>query len=121
MARCRVFAYSLTVVVSSLHAARADAPRQGHVDGEPFPVTEKSRKLVALTTSAGHRGLDSAEADYRFGNLDARRVVRSAGRALVVRPPQDDGPVDALSEPYVEMDWEQPAGFTRQLTYRELH
>jgi len=91
-----------------------------NIYGKPFPVTDKNRKLVELTTATGYKGLDPSKIDYYFGNLDERRVVWSSGRDLVMQPPQDEGPVNALTKAYVEVDGKQSADWTREFTYREL-
>jgi transglutaminase-like putative cysteine protease len=92
-----------------------------NIYGKPFPLTEKNKKLVELTTSKGYHGLEPSKVDYYFGNLDERRVVWSTGRDLMMQPPQDGGPVNALSKMYVEVDGKPYAAWTRELTYRELH
>jgi transglutaminase-like putative cysteine protease len=106
------------------------APRYGWVPldvslaniyGKEFPLSEKNKKLVELTTSTGYRGLDPSKVDYYFGNLDERRVVWSMGRDLMLQPPQEDGPVNALAKMYVEVDGKQSTDWTRELTYAELH
>jgi transglutaminase-like putative cysteine protease len=92
-----------------------------NIYGKEFPVTDKNKKLVELTTPTGYRGLDPSKVDYYFGNLDERRVVWSIGRDLMMQPPQDDGPVNALAKMYVEVDGKQFTDWTRELTYKELH
>jgi transglutaminase-like putative cysteine protease len=91
-----------------------------NIYGKPFPVTDKNRKLVELTTATGYKGLDPSKIDYYFGNLDERRVVWSSGRDLVMQPPQEEGPVNALTKAYVEVDGKQSSDWTREFTYREL-
>ena len=91
-----------------------------NIYGKEFPLTDKNRKLVELTTSTGYRGLDPSKVDYYFGNLDERRVVWSVGRDLMMQPPQDDGPVNALTKMYVEVDGKQFTDWTRELTYSEI-
>jgi transglutaminase-like putative cysteine protease len=91
-----------------------------NVYGKPFPLTEKNQKLVELTTATGYHGVDRSKVDYYFGNLDDRRVVWSEGRDLIMQPPQDAGPVNALTKMYVEIDGQQSLDWTRQLTYKEL-
>lgn len=85
-----------------------------------FPVSDKNRKLVELTTATGYRGVDASKVDYYFGSLDERRVAWSTGRDLVLQPPQEAGPVNALAKMYVEVDGKPYTDWTRQLTYREL-
>jgi transglutaminase-like putative cysteine protease len=106
------------------------APRYGWVPldvslaniyGKEFPLSEKNKKLVELTTSTGYHGLDPSKVDYYFGSLDERRVVWSVGRDLMLQPPQEDGPVNALAKMYVEVDGKQSTDWTRELTYAELH
>jgi hypothetical protein len=46
--------------------------------------------------------------------------VWSIGRDLMMQPPQDDGPVNALTKIYVEIDGKQSSDWTRQFTYQEL-
>ena len=92
-----------------------------NIYGKPFELTEKNKKLVELTTPTGYRGLDPSKVDYYFGNLDERRVVWSVGRDLMMQPPQDDGPVNALAKAYVEVDGKQFTDWTRQLSYAEVH
>ncbi len=65
-------------------------------------------------------GPDASKVDYYFGNLDERRVVWSVGRDLVMQPPQEDGPVNALTKAYVEVDGKQNSDWTRELVYREV-
>jgi len=91
-----------------------------NIYGKEFPVTDKNRKLVELTTSTGYKGLDPSKVDYYFGNLDERRVTWSTGRDLILQPPQDDGPVNALTKIYVEIDGKQSTDWTRELTYTEV-
>jgi transglutaminase-like putative cysteine protease len=91
-----------------------------NIYGKEFPLTEKNKKLVDLTTATGYHGLDRSKIDYYFGNLDDRRVVWSEGRDLIMQPPQDDGPVNALTKMYVEIDGKPSADWTRQFTYKEL-
>jgi hypothetical protein len=47
---------------------------------------------------------DPKFAAYCFGNLTENRVVFSAGRDLVLSPPQAGGPVNFLIYPYVEVN-----------------
>jgi len=63
-----------------------------------FPVTDKNKKLVELTAATGYKGLDPSKVDYYFGNLGERRVKWSMGRDLIMPPPQEDGPVNALAK-----------------------
>jgi hypothetical protein len=42
------------------------------------------------------------------------------GRDLILQPPQNDGPVNALTKIYVEVDGKQSADWTRELTYAEI-
>jgi len=91
-----------------------------NIYGKEFPLTDKNRKLVDLTTATGYHGLDRSKIDYYFGNLDERRVVWSEGRDLIFQPPQDSGPVNALSKMYVEIDGQVSTAWTRQFTYQEL-
>jgi hypothetical protein len=91
-----------------------------NIYAEEIPLNDKNKKLVELTTSTGYRGADKDKVEYYFGNLDERRVVWSVGRDLTMQPPQDDGPVNALSKMYVEIDGKQSADWTRQFTYKEL-
>jgi transglutaminase-like putative cysteine protease len=91
-----------------------------NIYGKEFPVTDKNKKLVELTTATGYKGLDPGKVDYYFGNLDERRVTWSAGRDLILQPPQNDGPVNALTKIYVEVDGKQSADWTREFTYTEV-
>ena len=90
-----------------------------NIYGKVFPVTDKNKKLVELTTATGYKGLDPSKVDYYFGNLDERRVTWSMGRDLIMQPPQEDGPVNALAKMYVEIDGKQSTDWTRELTYAE--
>jgi len=90
-----------------------------NIYGKEFPLTEKNKKLVELTTATGYKGLDPSKIDYYFGNLDERRVTWSTGRDLILQPPQNDGPVNALTKIYVEIDGKQSADWTREFTYTE--
>ncbi len=92
-----------------------------NIYGKEFPVTEKNKKLVELTTATGYKGLDRSKIDYYFGNLDERRVVWSIGRDLIMQPPQQDGPVNALAKAHVEVDGKQYSGWTREFSYSELN
>jgi transglutaminase-like putative cysteine protease len=83
------------------------------------PMTEKNGRLIELTTSTGYKGPDEAKIDYYFGNVDERRVVWSIGRDLMMQPPQQDGPVNALHKIHVEIDGKPSADWTRVLTYKE--
>jgi transglutaminase-like putative cysteine protease len=91
-----------------------------NIYGKEFPVTDKNKKLVELTTATGYKGLDPSKVDYYFGNLDERRVTWSTGRDLILQPPQNDGPVNALTKIYVEVDGKQSADWTREFTYTEI-
>src|SRR5580658_4847594 len=91
-----------------------------NIYGKQFQVTEKNQKLIELTTATGYKGFDPAKIDYYFGNLDERRVTWSTGRDLIMQPPQDDGPVNALVKIYVEVDGKQYTDWTRQFTYSEV-
>jgi transglutaminase-like putative cysteine protease len=91
-----------------------------NIYGKEFPLTDKNKKLVELTTATGYKGLDRSKADYYFGNLDERRVTWSTGRDLILQPPQNDGPVNALTKIYVEVDGKQSADWTREFTYAEI-
>jgi hypothetical protein len=92
-----------------------------NIYGKEFPVTEKNKKLVELTTATGYKGPDRSKIDYYFGNLDERRVVWSIGRDLIMQPPQQDGPVNALAKAHVEVDGKQYSGWTREFSYSELN
>ncbi|MGA7080946.1 MAG: transglutaminase domain-containing protein [Terriglobales bacterium] len=91
-----------------------------NVYGKEFVVTDKNKKLVELTTATAYKGLDPSKVDYYFGNLDERRVTWSMGRDLIMQPPQEDGPVNALTKIYVEIDGKQSTDWTRELTYNEV-
>lgn len=91
-----------------------------NIYGKKFPVNDKNKKLVELTTATGYKGLDPSKVDYYFGNLDERRVTWSMGRDLIMQPPQNDGPVNALAKIYVEVDGKQSADWTREFTYSEV-
>jgi len=91
-----------------------------NIYGKEFPLTEKNKKLVELTTATGYRGFDASKVDYYFGNLDERRVTWSMGRDLIMQPPQNDGPVNALVKIYVEVDGKQSTDWTREFTYAEV-
>ncbi|MGA2811763.1 MAG: transglutaminase-like domain-containing protein [Candidatus Acidiferrum sp.] len=91
-----------------------------NIYGKAFPLTEKNKKLVELTTATGYQGLDRSKVDYYFGNLDERRVTWSMGRDLILEPPQNDGPVNALTKIYVEVDGKQSTDWTREFTYSEV-
>jgi transglutaminase-like putative cysteine protease len=91
-----------------------------NIYGKEFPLTDKNKKLVELTTATGYKGLDPSKIDYYFGNLDERRVTWSMGRDLIMQPPQNDGPVNALTKIYVEIDGKQSTAWTREFTYTEV-
>jgi transglutaminase-like putative cysteine protease len=88
--------------------------------GKEFPLTDKNKSLVELTTATGYHGFDKSKIDFYFGNLDDRRVVWSTGRDLMMQPPQDDGPVNAMVEMYAEVDGETYTDWTRKFTYKQL-
>jgi len=77
-----------------------------NIYAKPFPLTDKNEKLVELTTPPVTRP-DASEVDYYFRSLDerSRGLVRWA--RLVMQPPQEDGPVNALTKAYVEVDGKQ--------------
>jgi hypothetical protein len=83
-------------------------------------ITIATTLALELTTATGYRGVDPAKVDYYFGNLDERRVAWSTGRDLMLQPPQEAGPVNAMAKMYVEADGRPHPDWTRQLTYREL-
>jgi transglutaminase-like putative cysteine protease len=91
-----------------------------NIYGKKFALNEKNQKLVELTTATGYKGYDPRMVDFYFGNLDDRRVVWSVGRDLLLQPPQDEGPVNALAKAYVEIDGKQTTDWTRKLSYKEL-
>jgi transglutaminase-like putative cysteine protease len=82
--------------------------------GKAFPVTDKNKKLVDLTTATGYKGLDPSKVDYYFCNLDERRLTWSMGRDLILEPPQNDNPVNTLVKIYAEVDGKQSADWTRE-------
>lgn len=87
--------------------------------GKEFPLTDKNRGMVERTTATGYHGFDKSKIDYYFGNLDDRRFAWSTGRDLMMQPPQNDGPVNALPMAYVEVDGKAYTGWTRKLTWQE--
>jgi Transglutaminase-like superfamily len=91
-----------------------------NIYAEDIKLSDKNKKLVELTTSAGYHGADLSKVDFYFGNLDNRRVVWSIGRDLIMQPAQADGPVNSLTKIYVEIDGKQSADWTRLFTYEEL-
>ncbi len=91
-----------------------------NIYGKEFPLTEKNKKLVELTTATGYKGPDPSKVDYYFGNIDERRVVWSIGRDLMMQPPQESGPVNALAKAHVEVDGKPHADWTREFTYKEI-
>ena len=91
-----------------------------NIYGKQFPLNDKNQKLVELATATGYKGYDPAKIDYYFGNLDERRVTWSTGRDLIMQPPQDDGPVNALVKIYVEVNGKQSTDWTRQFTYSDV-
>jgi transglutaminase-like putative cysteine protease len=89
-----------------------------------FKTTPENELLVRRTTPDGYFGPDPKRVDYYFGNLEDRRVTWSRGRDLVLDPPQNGPPVNALIKAYVEVDGQpvaEKAGWTRKLTYRQLN
>ena len=92
-----------------------------NIYGKEFPLSDKNKKLVELTTATGYKGLDRSKVDYYFGNIDDRRVVWSMGRDLMMDPPQQDGPVNAMVKAYVEVDGKPYNEWTRQLSYSEIN
>jgi transglutaminase-like putative cysteine protease len=91
-----------------------------NIYGKEFPITDKNKKLVELTTATGYKGVDASKVQYYFGNLDERRVVWSVGRDLIMQPPQNEGPVNALSKAHVEVDGKQHSDWTREFSYSEI-
>lgn len=88
--------------------------------GKEFPLTSQNKSLVELTTATGYHGFDKSKIAFYFGNLDDRRVVWSMGRDLMMQPPQDDGPVNAMVEMYAEVDGKTYTDWTRKFTYKQL-
>ncbi len=88
--------------------------------GKEFPLTSQNKQLVELTTATGYKGFDKSKINFYFGNLDDRRVVWSTGRDLMMQPPQDDGPVNAMVEMYAEADGKTYTDWTRKFTYKQL-
>ena len=89
---------------------------------DDFPVNSENERLIKLTTADGTFGKDPARVNYYFGNLDARRVVWSRNRDLVMSPRQDGEPVNALPKAHIEIDGRvhpEGTGWVRKLTYRE--
>jgi transglutaminase-like putative cysteine protease len=90
----------------------------------PIAIDEKNETLVRRATSEGYAGPDPERVNYYFGNLEERRVVFSGGRDLLLDPPQEGGPVNAMSKAYVEIDGRavpDGEGWVRTLTYRQLN
>lgn len=87
--------------------------------GKEFPLTDKNKKLVELTTAMGYKGLDPSKIYYYFGNLDERRVTWCMGRDLILQPPQNDGPVNTLRKICVEIDGKQSTDWRREFTHTE--
>jgi hypothetical protein len=92
-----------------------------NIYAKEFPITEKNKKLVELTTATGYKGVDRSKIDYYFGNLDERRVVWSVGRDLMMQPPQNEGPVNALAKAHVEVDGKQHSDWAREFSYSEIN
>ena len=92
-----------------------------NIYAKQFPVNEKNQKLVELTTATGYKGPDPSKVDYYFGNIDERRVVWSMGRDLMMEPPQQDGPVNAMVKAHVEVDGKPYTGWKREFSYSELN
>jgi transglutaminase-like putative cysteine protease len=92
-----------------------------NIYAKEFPLSEKNKKLVELTTATGYKGVDPSKVDYYFGNLDERRVTWSTGRDLILQPAQQDGPVNALTKAYVEVDGKQHTDWTRDFSYSEMN
>ena len=91
---------------------------------DDFQVTEANAELVKLTTADGFEGPDEELVDYYFGNLDARRVTWNVGRDLALEPAPAAGPVNALPKALIEVDGvvlAEKAGWTRKLTFTEVH
>lgn len=89
-----------------------------------FQLSEANAELVKLTTADGFDGPDEELVDYYFGNLDARRVTWNVGRDLVLEPAPAQGPVNALPKALIEVDGvvlAEKAGWTRKLTFTEVH
>lgn len=63
---------------------------------------------------------DPAKKAYLFGNLDADRFDITTGRDLTLTPRQQDGPVNFLIYPYVEVDGKAFGETKIRLEYHDL-
>jgi transglutaminase-like putative cysteine protease len=91
---------------------------------DDFALDDANRSLVDLTVAAGYHGPDPTLVEYYFGNLEARRVTWHQGRDLVPEVAPNAGRISALPKAHVEVDGTPLAegkGWTRKLTFRELH
>ncbi|HEX5053189.1 MAG TPA: transglutaminase-like domain-containing protein [Planctomycetota bacterium] len=67
---------------------------------------------------ASEAGRNPARADYFFGAHTSNRVTLSAGRDLVLEPPQAGAPVNYLLNPYAEADG-KPVSTSKTWTYHD--
>ena len=91
-----------------------------NIYGKEFPLTDKNKKLVELTTATGYKDLDGSEVDYYFGNIDERRVVWSMGRDLVFDLRKMRGPPTPCPRPTWAIDGKQQLpSWTRESPIRK--
>ena len=94
----------------------------GDLFADPFPLHDRNAGQVRLATVDGYRGPSPEMVAYYLGNLDARRLVLSRGRDLLLYPPPAAGRINYLAKAHVEADGKvlkEKASWTRTLTYRQ--
>jgi transglutaminase-like putative cysteine protease len=74
---------------------------------------------IPVDASDAAKSGDPERKRYLFGNLDPDRVEFSRGRDLTLAPAQEEGPVNFLIAPYVEVDGKALSGATIRLEYKD--
>jgi hypothetical protein len=85
------------------------------------------RELIASFVKAGGSllALLQEARPRRHGNDDTATSTSAAWydwsvAILMMQPPQDSGPINALAKAHVEVDGKPHADWTREFTYREI-
>ena len=90
---------------------------------------EEVLRLFETCSNAGRWGPDDERGTLNYvtreKRLEALALVRdgdsvSIGRDLILQPPQESGPVNALTKAHVEVDGKAHADWTREFSYREI-
>tara|TARA_B100000945_G_scaffold275214_1_gene239045 strand:- start:110 stop:1174 length:1065 start_codon:yes stop_codon:yes gene_type:complete len=64
---------------------------------------------------------DPTLTDYYYGNLTANRITFTTGRDLTLNPAQQNGPVNFLVYPYVEVGGKVHTTFRKHFQYEDVH